>query len=209
VAPPPLAQALVAEAAAPVGAPIPALRPAVQAGPPPVSQVVVESPAAEEARLLNAAFHALRAESRAASALAALDDYERRFPVGLLRREARLARVEALLALREGAAALAVLDPLDADGTALPRSARLARGELRAEAGRCAEAVPDLDAVLASADVDDAGGRALHGLAACALRTGDAAAAVTALTRYIDVHPTGPRAAEAREALSRLGSRAP
>jgi hypothetical protein len=211
VAPPALMDALVAEAA-----PLPEMpraRPAVGpvAAPPTPESAVVESPAAEEARLLNAAFHALRAESRADAALAALDDYERRFPSGLLGREARLARVEALLALGERARALAVLDPLDADGAALPRAARVARGELRVEAGRCAEAAPDFAAALASSDEGDAGARALHGLASCALRTGDAPAAVAALTRYLEVHPSGAHAAEAREALARLsaGSRAP
>jgi hypothetical protein len=201
-APAALAQALVAEGA-PVRQPAPmaAPRPAPVEAPAPVA---AERPEAEEARALDRVFRALRAEGRADVAIAALDDYDRRFPSGLLRREARLARVEALLARGARGEALALLDVLDAEGGALPRSARAARGELRADAGRCAEAASDFEAVLASSSEDEAAGRALYGQAACALRAGDAATAVASLTRYLEKHPEGPRAAAARAALSRV-----
>jgi hypothetical protein len=200
VAPPALAEALAAGTAPPP----PVLAPL--AVPTAVSSDV-PSPAAEEARLLAGAFRALRAQARADAALAALDDYDRRFPAGLLRGEARLARVEALLALGAPADALALLDAWEAAGVELPRRARVARGELRAEGGRCAEAALDFNVVLAGAESDEAGGRALHGLASCAHLAGDDATAVAALTRYLEGHPRGPQAAAAREALARLRTR--
>jgi hypothetical protein len=200
-----LAEALAArttrEATMPSRPPGPMTR-AAPIGPP------IEVPGAEEARLLEGAFRSLRSEARPAAALAALDDYDRRFPSGLLGHEARLARVEALLSLGERGQALALLDRLAATGDALPRSARVARGELRAEAGRCLEAGRDFDVVLAASSDDDAGGRALYGRASCALRAGDEATAAAALSRYVDEHPAAPNATAAREALAGLAARA-
>jgi hypothetical protein len=166
------------------------------------------SPAAEEARLLEGVFHALRSETDgAARALAALDDHDRRFPAGLMRAEAALARVEALLALGRRAEALALLDAPEA-GTSLPRSARLARGELRAEAGRCSDAAGDFAVVLRGPG-DDLSARALYGRASCALRSGDDASAAAALSAYLERQPDGPHAAEARTALARLRALTP
>jgi hypothetical protein len=169
--------------------------------------VAAESPAAEEAAILREVFHGLRTGSAPAeAALAALDDYDRRFPSGLLRVEARVARVEALLALARRAEALALLDVWEAGGP--PRRLRVARGELRAEAGRCADAMEDFDGALGIARADELGARALYGRASCALRTGDDAAAAAALASYLEVQPDGAHAAEARVALARLAARA-
>jgi hypothetical protein len=162
------------------------------------------SPAAEETRRLRRVFYELRKTAGGAdAALAALDDYDRLFPAGLLRDEARLARVEALLALGRGAEALTLLDA----ARGLPREARVARGELRAEAGRCDEAVADFNDVLATSSSDERGARALFGLASCALRAGDEAGAGAALARYLDGHPDGARVVEVRAALARLRAR--
>jgi hypothetical protein len=170
------------------------------------SPLAAESPAAEEARLLEGVFHALRSETNAADrALAMLDEHDRRFPAGLMRAEAALARVEALLALGRRAEALALLDAAGA----LPRGSRVARGELRAEAGRCGEAIADFDGVLATSSGDERGARALYGLASCALRAGDEDGATAALRRYLDGHPDGARAVEARAALAKLLARRP
>jgi hypothetical protein len=143
------------------------------------------------------------------AALAALDDYDRRFPAGLLRAEARLARVDALLRLSRRSEALALLDDWDERGLSLTRSARTTRGELRAAAGRCVEADADFSAVLAAAGAtgDALAGSALYGRASCALRAGDEAAASAALTRYLAEHADGPHAIQVREALARLGGR--
>jgi hypothetical protein len=185
------------------------IAPALRAPRAPVHEDVVD-PAAEEARILQGAFHRLRTEAAGAeAALAAIDEYDRRFPAGLLRTEARLARVEALLALGRRSDALSQLDAWDAAGAGLTRGARLARGELRADTGRCAEAAEDFAIVLAASADDGLGGRAAYGRASCALRAGDEAAAREALTRYLEGHPDGPHAAEAREVLARLGARSP
>jgi len=125
-APPALAEALAV--AAPSGPLVsgPTPRPA------PVEAPGIEAPAAEEARVLGSVFRALRAEAgRAEAALAALDDYDRRFPAGLLRDESRLARVEALLALGRPAAARSLLEAWEAEGVPMPRAARDALAGLR------------------------------------------------------------------------------
>jgi hypothetical protein len=209
------AVALVDERAPPVKAPpaleaalLAAAEPAAEAAPQAVRAVAraVEAPEAEEARILEGVFRALRGpEARGGDALAALDDYDRRFPAGVLRVEARLARVEAMLARGARVEALALLDAWEASGAA-PRAALAARGDLRAAAGRCGEAATDFAAVLAASADDALGARALYGSAACALRAGDAGAANDALTLYLERHPDGPQAAQARDALAKLSA---
>lgn len=155
------------------------------------------------AELVANAFRDLRSRGDAAGALQALDDYDRRFPNGVLRSESRVARVEALLTLDRRKEALRLLETADGGG-ALTRDVRVTRGELRAESNRCAEALRDFDAVLAARDGDAAGGRALYGRAGCRLRAGDNQGARRDLTRYLDVHADGPSAEAARRALAVL-----
>jgi hypothetical protein len=203
VEPPVAAVALVDE---PAAARAPLARAPSSRAPHPALAAATESPAAEEAAILRDVFHDLRAGVTPADrTLAALDDYDRRFPSGLLRAEARVARVEALLALGRRADGLALLDGWKAGD--LPRRLRVARGELRAEAGRCADAATDFDVAVGIARDDELGGRALYGRASCALRTGDDAAAAAALAAYLDAQPDGPHTAEARRALERLAAR--
>ena len=90
-----------------------------------------------------------------------------------------------------------------------PRGARAScsasRGELRADAGRCAEARADFDAVL-SGDAPDDGvvERALYGRAACRERAGDREGARANLEAYLARFPAGRlRADPARAALAR------
>jgi hypothetical protein len=202
VAAPPAPSIVVAE---PEASRRPAIQPARTTRAPVDDEAPV--PAAEEARLLQLVFHELRSETSAADiALTTLDDYDRRFPSGLLRGEARLARVEALLALGRRAEALAVLEAWREGGVALTRRARVTRGELRGDVGRCADADGDFAAVLTTSPDDEWAGRALYGRASCALRSGDGATATAALTRYLAAHPDGPHASEARDALARLGA---
>ena len=102
-APPPLAPALVSAAPAVVPAP-PAVAPI--AVPPPASSaalVVSSAPRrsdrlAEEVAILSQAAKDLRA-GRAADALGALNEHQRKFPNGLLTQERRAARAEALCSL--------------------------------------------------------------------------------------------------------------
>lgn len=120
-----------------------------------------------EARSLSDALARWRRHGDAESALALLAAHDRRFGGGALAVEAKVARAEILLAVGRRAPALAVLDSLGLAG--LPRARELAtlRGELRAEAGRCAEARVDLGPVLRATAHDDLGRRAVSALARC------------------------------------------
>jgi len=154
-----------------------------------------------EAELLAGVFRELRSGGDARAALRALDVHDRRFPAGPLRGEARIARAEALIALDRRAEALPLLDELgDGDG-ALTRNVRLTRAELRAQAGLCAGAARDFDALLAAGERDAAGARALYGRASCRLGAGEVALGRSDLQRYLALHPDGGFAAAARRAL--------
>lgn len=155
-----------------------------------------------EAAALAGAFRELRSGGDATAALRSLDEYDRRFPAGALRTEARIARVEALIALDRRRDALPLLEAIEDGGGALTRNVRITRGELRAEAGRCPEALRDFDAVLAVSERDAAGARALYGRASCRSQAGDVARAREDLARYLALHPDGAFAAAARRQLA-------
>jgi tetratricopeptide (TPR) repeat protein len=159
---------------------------------------------AEESEVLGTAFRELRTRGDAAAAMRALDEYDRRFPAGVLSGEARIARAEAFMAQDRRREALPLLAALADDDGELTRAVRITRGELYAEAGRCAEAVRDFDRVLAGAADDLAGGRALYGRASCRLRAGETAGARTDLETYLALHAEGAFAAAARRALDSL-----
>jgi predicted Zn-dependent protease len=154
--------------------------------------------------VLGTAFRELRTRGDAAAAMRALDEYDRRFPAGVLSGEARIARAEAFMAQDRRREALPLLAALADDDGELTRAVRITRGELYAEAGRCAEAVRDFDRVLAGAADDLAGGRALYGRASCRLRAGETAGARTDLETYLALHAEGAFAAAARRALDSL-----
>lgn len=164
----------------------------------------VVSSLAEETAVLESALRKLRRERDAAGALAALDGYGRSFPGGVLAREAETTRVEALLVLGRGSAALGVLERM-AFGTS-PRDTelQLTRGTLRADAGRCLEAEDDLTQVLARAASRAASERALWTRASCRSRRADWAGARTDLERYLQRFPDGRFSSEARRALSTM-----
>jgi hypothetical protein len=187
----------------------PALPPAPAEAPPPPAwprsgarhapRVV---PPAEESEVVGTAFRELRTNGDAAAAMHALDEYDRRFPAGVLRGEARIARAEALMAQDRRRDALPLLAALDDDE--LTRAVRITRGELYAEAGRCADAVHDFDRVLAGPADDLVGGRALYGRASCRLKSGAVAGARTDLETYLALHADGAFATAARRALDSL-----
>ena len=162
-----------------------------------------------EARLLAGAFRALRAEQDPDGALRALDRYDRAFPRGALAGEARIARVEALMALGRRAEALALLATTDGGPATPTRNVLVMRGELFAEAGQCRSAVRDFDRILAAGARDDAEARALFGRAACRLREGDAAAGERDLRRYLERYPNGAFAAAAQEAMHEAAQEGP
>jgi hypothetical protein len=180
---------------------------------PPVAPIATEAhppsrghraaPESVGATIVADAFRDLRSRGDAAAALRSLDEYDRRFPNGVLRAESRVARVEALLMLDRRAEALPLLEAVG-PGVALTRDVRVTRGELLVESDRCADAVRDFDVVLAARDGDPAGGRALYGRASCRLRGGDTPGARADLTRYLSLHAGGPSAAAARRALAAL-----
>jgi hypothetical protein len=125
-----------------------------------------------EAHLLGQALSLLRQGADPRGALAMLDRYGRLFPHGMLENEALRTRVEAMMALPDARAALALLDGRDSFRGALGSDLLIARAELRANAGRCADALGDFAQVLAGAPARDIEERALFGEAVCLLRLG-------------------------------------
>ena len=189
-------------------APLPAVAPAAGARRrPPGALVASVAPtpvaAPREAAALATAIRKLRREGDARGALAALDAHAAAFPGGELRAEADLVRVEALLATGERAAALRLLDER-ADTNPRARQALLVRGELRAAAGRCADAARDLGRVLATPPRDGLDERALFARASCLSRMHDYPAARGDLQAYLRHFPKGPHAPKAAEALGAL-----
>jgi hypothetical protein len=127
----------------------------------------------QEASALAAAIRALRQKKDARAGLAALDAYDARFPSGALKNEARLVRVEALMAAGDRTGALRVLENLTFTGAPRRREMSLLRGELRAEADRCPAALADLGAVLSAVPHDPLDERSLAAIVSCANRLGD------------------------------------
>jgi tetratricopeptide (TPR) repeat protein len=153
--------------------------------------------------LLADALASLHARGDAEGALALLAEHRRRFPHGALRSEARVAEVEALLSLERRSDALRVLDGLVIER--VPRGAEIGvlRGELRAQAGRCADAIADFDRCAAGRSCGaDAEERALFGRASCRGKLGQTAAARADLERYLLRFPRGWRSESVRRALA-------
>ncbi len=160
---------------------------------------------AEESRLLVLALRQLRRQQDPTAALQTLDEHAARFgQTGTLTAEAATARVEALLRLGRHAEALIRLDSLALEPVGPSRALLAARGELRAENGRCADASADFDRLLGRRSERDAVvERALHGRASCRARAGDVAGARTDLATYLAQFPDGRFATEARAVLDR------
>lgn len=116
-------------------------------------------------KYLSSAVHALRVEHSPAAALALLDRHAGDLEKSSVSHEALLLRVEAMLKLNRQTEVLQLLDTAPLAGVAASRTLLLTRGELRASAGRCAEAVSDFDLVLAQTQGNNK--RALAGRAKC------------------------------------------
>jgi uncharacterized ferredoxin-like protein len=130
-----------------------------------------DSALARETRGLAPALVALRQRRDPTDALGKLESYLESFPDGMLRREAEMARVEALLLLDRQGEALAGLDGLALGSrTGKDLELRLARAELRAPTD-CRAALADFAVVIASAKLPvRLKDRALSGQAACQAR---------------------------------------
>jgi hypothetical protein len=128
---------------------------------------VAASPIVAESRSFASALERWHRDHDAAAALVALDAHARRFPSGQLGLEARLLRVEILLASGRDGDALALLDHMAIAGVPRARELRTVRGELRIKLGRCADGKADLKAVLGASTADPLAERARRAIAAC------------------------------------------
>jgi hypothetical protein len=175
---------------------------------PPVQQAAPPAPGpsalAREAALVGAALRKLREQDDAQGALTLLDAHDGQFAAaGALADEVRTTRIEALLRLGRHPRALALLDAQSPRPTGRERELLAVRAELRADAGRCVEALADFDALLTDDGSDAVAERALYGRAACRARTGDAEGARADLRACIAGFPEGRFASRARAALER------
>jgi hypothetical protein len=172
VQPPPAApQAETSSAPAATRATLPASPAPERTTPPAAAHVPVPvaeaNPIVAESRSFASALERWHRDQDAGAALAMLDVQERRFPSGQLGLEARLLRVEILLASRRESDALALLDHMGIAGVPRARELRTVRGELRIKLGRCADGRADLNAVLAAGTADPLAQRARRAIAAC------------------------------------------
>lgn len=170
---------------------------------------VAEPPRETESRLLARALFQLRQGRDPRRALATLDQYGRVFPAGVLSAEAASARLEALIALADWKAALRLLDGVATFSEPMGADLWLTRAELRADAGRCREALADFTGVLdgqGGALAGAVGERALYGRAVCLGRLREDARARADLQEYRRRFPGGRFASDVDRLL---GGRAP
>jgi tetratricopeptide (TPR) repeat protein len=179
----------------------PAPSPTPPAGPPPSEQVLVAS-----------AIRSLRVQRSPAAALAALDQYQARYPKGSMLAETTRLRAEALLMLGERRAALDELNRAPGMGTAADEESRLVRGELAASAGRWQEALQDFDGLVIAWSRGSRGDtispklrarleRALWGRACARSHLGNEAGARVDLQELLRRFPQGKFAAQAAQRL--------
>ena len=147
----------------------------------------------EEILALDRAIGLLRQKRDPSAALPALDAYLNRFPGGVLNREARFARVDALLMLERSDEALAALETLPLDAHRRSTELQLIRGELRSRS-QCVRAEEDFSSVLARDSDAALVERALYGRGACRAKRGDRTGAVQDLRNYIERFPNGAHA---------------
>lgn len=158
-----------------------------------------------EAQLLGRALSRLRQDHDARGALKLLDQYASTFPRGVLASEALSARLEAVIQLDDRAAALRLLDDRSAFAGRLGAEQLLTRAELRASAGRYADALVDFDRLLGPLATAVAPGtldRALYGRAVCLGHLGRDDRARDDLEAYRKRYPNGRYAAEVSRLLA-------
>jgi TolA-binding protein len=179
----------------------PLLGPPEAAPIPPAEEPEAESPLARETRILNQAFSQLRAKRDPGAALDTFNDYLEANPLGVMRKEASMARIEALLKLGRQRDALAALQSFPFGDGARDAEMRVVRGELAAVRS-CQEAIPDFAAVTSEGAASPAVlERALYGRAACEARLGRRPEAEVSFRAYLRQFPAGSFAAGARRQL--------
>ena len=142
----------------------------------------------------------LRVARDPAAALALLDLHAVRFPRGSFGPEARIARVEALMALGRNAAARSLVEGTGLDVRSDLRL-RVIRAELRAQAGDTAAALDDFSIASRQAGAPTTVARALFGLAVCQAKLGHRDQAEASYRLYLRRFPNGRDAMRARAAL--------
>lgn len=160
-----------------------------------------ESELGRESELLSRALAKLRRDHDPRTALQLLDEHERSFPSGVLRLEADVARVDALLALGRDAEALALLQRLPIDRVGRSSELRVIRGELLAQKNPKL-ALADFDAALKRDLPRELEERALFGRAASRIRAGDEASGRADLETYLSKYPDGRFSEQARRSTS-------
>jgi TolA-binding protein len=165
---------------------------------------VPSSAHSQEVHALDRAIALLRRDHDAAAALAELDAYLDRFPHGLLHREARLARLDALLMLQRTDEALAALETLPLDSGRRSTELQVVRAELRARTD-CSRAEQDFDVALTHSPNAALLERILYGRGSCRAKSGKAPGAADDLGRYLEHFPNGAHAKWARQWLDTIG----
>lgn len=150
-----------------------------------------------EVREMDRALSTLRRDRNPGAALAALDGYLGRYPHGVLEKEARLARIDALVLLGRNEQALNALETITFDPGLRSTELLVVRAELRA-ARDCRRAVEDFSAALGRGPDAKLLERILYGRGACRTKLQDLTGADDDLLRYLERFPTGAHADWAR-----------
>jgi hypothetical protein len=139
----------------------------------------------------------LRRDRNPGAALAALDSYLGRYPHGALEKEARLARIDALVLLGRNDQALHALEIITFDPGLRSTELLVVRAELRA-AQDCRRAAEDFSVALGRGPDARLLERILYGRGACRTKLQDLIGADEDFLRYLDRFPAGAHADWAR-----------
>ena len=170
--------------------------------PPSASPLVARASAqppviSEEVREIDRAIGYLRRDHDPVAALAALDRYLTRYPRGALQKEARLARIDALLLLGRTDQALGALEVATFDPGLRSTELLVVRAELRAVRD-CQRAEQDFTTALRRSPDARLLERILYGRGACRAKLRDTAGASDDLRWYLERFPSGAHADWAR-----------
>jgi hypothetical protein len=201
---PSMGQAVVSKAIPTVTRQLASKRSAASTPPAPTAR-----PSSREAEiaLYSRALAQLNVERDPATALGTLGVYEFKYPNGILRNEATIARVKADVMLGLNAEALELLDAMNEQAFAgFPKrsEARLLRAELLVRARRCEEALQTLGQYLEPSAVPEQRGQALILRASCRSQLNDLEGSRDDLRTYLREFPNGPLATTAMETMKSL-----